>query len=126
MIMFYNISNHPSKYWPSHQLSLAKQMAGEVVDIPFPEVSPHDGATDTYLNAQQFAQEIINRLADGDVVHIMGEHTFMFSLVSFLLEHGVRCVASTTIREVEYTENGEKISHFHFVAFRNYYKPTVD
>ena len=101
-------------------------MAGEVVDIPFPEVSPHDSATETHLKAQQFANEVIDRLAEGDVVHIMGEHTFMFSLVSILLEHGVRCVASTTIREVEYSDNGDKISQFHFVAFRDYYKLSSD
>lgn len=118
--MFYNISNHPSKYWSDHQLSEAHQMAGDVVDIPFPEVSPNDSATETSLKAQQFAQTIIQKLADGDVVHIMGEHTFMFALVSYLLQHGVRCVASTTSREVEYSEKGDKISQFHFVNFRDY------
>lgn len=118
--MFYNISNHPSKYWPQHQLSVAHQMAGEVVDIPFPEVSPYDNSSDIDLKAKQFAQTIIDGLTEGDVVHIMGEHTFMFSLVSFLLKNGVRCVASTTSREVAYSENGDKISQFHFVAFRDY------
>ena len=99
-------------------------MAGEVVDIPFPEVSPRDNATEIYLRAQKFAQDILNKLVDGDVAHIMGEHTFMFSLVSILLKQGVHCVASTTIREVEYSENGDKISQFHFVAFRDYYNPS--
>lgn len=118
--MFYNISNHPSKYWPQHQLSVAHQIAGEVVDIPFPEVSPYDNSSDINLKAKQFAQAIIDGLTDGDVVHIMGEHTFMFALVSYLLQHGVRCVASTTSREVEYNETGDKISQFHFVNFRDY------
>ena len=95
-------------------------MAGEVVDIPFPEVSPHDSALEINLKAKQFAQTIIDGLTDGDVVHIMGEHTFMFALVSYLLQHGVRCVASTTSREVEYNETGDKISQFHFVNFRDY------
>ena len=118
--MFYNISNHPSKYWPQNQLSEAHQIAGEVVDIPFPEVSPYDSATEIHLKAKLFAQAITDRLAEGDVVHIMGEHTFMFSLVSFLLKKGVRCVASTTSREVAYSKNGDKISQFHFVNFRDY------
>lgn len=118
--MFYNISNHPSKYWPQHQLSEAHQMAGEVVDIPFPEVSPYDGSDIITSKAKQFGQELISKLEGGDVVHIMGEHTFMFSLVSYLLQHGVRCVASTTSREVEYNETGDKISQFHFVNFRDY------
>ena len=95
-------------------------MAGEVVDIPFPEVSPNDNASEINLKAKLFAQTIIDRLTEGDVVHIMGEHTFMFALVSYLLQHGVRCVASTTSREVEYNETGDKISQFHFVNFRDY------
>ncbi len=118
--MFYNISNHPSKYWPQHQLSEAHQMAGEVVDIPFPKVAPNDSADEISLKANQFANEIKEKLTDGDVVHIMGEHTFMFALVSNLLRKGVRCVASTTSREVEYQNNGDKVSQFHFVAFRDY------
>lgn len=118
--MFYNISNHPSKYWPQQQLSEAHQIAGEVVDIPFPEISPYDNSLDINLKAKQFAQTIIDGLTEGDVVHIMGEHTFMFSLVLSLLKHGVRCVASTTSREVKYNETGDKISQFHFVSFRDY------
>ncbi len=121
--MFYNISNHPSKFWPDHQISKAKQIAGDVVDIPFPEVSPYDEAEVISSKAKQFGQELINKIESGDVIHIMGEHTFMFALVSYLLEHGVRCVASTTSREVEYNETGDKISQFNFVDFREYYKP---
>lgn len=118
--MFYNISNHPSNYWPQNQLSEAHQIAGEVVDIPFPEVSPYDGSDIITSKAKQFGQELISKLEGGDVIHIMGEHTFMFALVSYLLQHGVRCVASTTHREVEYNETGDKISQFHFVNFRDY------
>lgn len=118
--MFYNISNHPSKYWPQHQLSEAHQMAGEVVDIPFPEVSPYDGSDIITSKAKQFGQELISKLEGGDVVHIMGEHTFTFALVANLLKHGARCVASTTNRIAEYNENGDKVSTFRFVAFRDY------
>ena len=121
--MFYNISNHPSKYWAENQISKAKQIAGDVVDIPFPEISPYDGAEEVSSYAKVFGMELIDKLEDGDVIHIMGEHTFMFALVSYLLEHGVRCVASTTSREVEYNEAGDKISQFHFVDFREYLKP---
>ena len=95
-------------------------MAGEVVNIPFPEVSPYDGAEVISSKAKQFGQELINKIESDDVIHIMGEHTFMFALVSYLLERGVRCVASTTSREVEYNETGDKISQFHFVSFRDY------
>lgn len=121
--MFYNISNHPSKYWSAEQLSLARKMAGDIVDIPFPDVSPYDNAREVSLKAHEFAQELLSSIKDDDIVHVMGEHTFMFALVSALIKYKIRCVASTTERSVTYSPSGDKTSTFHFVAFRNYYNP---
>ena len=50
----------------------------------------------------------------------MGELTFCFSVVQQLKEKGVRCVASTTERVVEETDDNKKVSKFTFVQFREY------
>ena len=38
--MFINYTNHPSVSWGEKQTSEAKKY-GEIVDMPFPNISPH-------------------------------------------------------------------------------------
>ena len=119
--MLYNISNHPSSEWNESQLAAARQLAGEVVDIEFPKISPYDSSEDIASLAQNFAITIAQKMdPEHDIAHVMGEHTFCFMLVNTLLSIGIRCVASTTNRVVNYTIEGDKISQFDFVAFRDY------
>jgi hypothetical protein len=54
-----------------------------------------------------------------DAVHIMGEMTFTFALVNLLKEVGIKCIASTTKRNVEEID-GKHVSTFQFVQFREY------
>ena len=54
------------------------------------------------------------------LVHIMGEMTLTYAIVSRLLKRGVCCMASTTTREVATDTDGNKISVFRFVRFRQY------
>ena len=53
-------------------------------------------------------------------IHIMGEMTLTFALVTELKDLGYTCLASTTERKVEINENGDKVVHFEFVQFREY------
>jgi len=81
----------------------------------------------------QSSEEEISQLADSYVakiismgkpeeitVHIMGEMTFTFTVVTRLKELGIRCVASTTERKTSYNADGTKLSEFSFVRFREY------
>lgn len=119
--MFINFSNHPSSGWLKEQLDAA-QKYGEIVDINFPNINP------------EFTSEMVNNLADEAVatitsygkdiiVHIMGEMTFTYAVVSRLKGLGIKCVASTTKRDpkkVIILPDGTKISDFHFIQFREY------
>lgn len=116
--MFINLTNHPSENWSEEQLAAAHKY-GEIVDIHFPNIEP------------SFTSSMVNSLADDTVstitalgkdivVHIMGEMTFTFAVVSRLKTMNIKCVASTTERNTVITPDGKKISEFKFVQFREY------
>ena len=113
--MLLNLSNHPSASWSPAQLAAA---GGKVVDLAFPQVSP-DG-DEAYI--EQLANDYCNKIEampNIENVHIMGEMTFCYKLITKLKAHNIRCLASTTKRETV-EENGVKISKFNFVRFREY------
>ena len=118
--MLINFSNHPSALWGQKQLEAAREY-GEVKDMPFPKVSPEAGHDEIQALAEHYVAEI-QTLAETHrlVVHVMGEMTFTFLVVSRLKAAGIECVASTTEREAELTADGKKISEFRFVRFRKY------
>lgn len=118
--MLINLSNHPSSKWSKEQTAAAKRQFGKIVDLPFPAVSPE--GDENYI--ADLADECCNKvmeLAGGEpaIVHLMGEMTLSFAIISRLKQSGVPCVASTTERLVkEY--DGHKDVVFQFVRFRNY------
>lgn len=117
--LFLNLSNHPSSTWSDEQLAAARQY-GEVEDMEFPTIGPDadEGAIEAL--AEKYEKRIMTLAKDKRLtVHIMGEMTFIYSLVDRLKRKGIDCVASTTNRQVE-EHDGQKISTFQFVRFRNY------
>lgn len=119
-MLFVNFSNHPSRYWDNKQRE-ASQDYGELIDMPFPQIVPN--ATDEEL--QELSQKYVHRIISlGDpkqiTVHVMGEMTFTYLVVTKLKEIGIRCVASTTERKTVYNSDGTKLSEFSFVKFRKY------
>jgi len=117
--MFVNLSNHPSASWSRKQLKAAMAF-GEVIDIPFPDVSPQMDEQEISLLADDYLQRVRDISPDPCTVHVMGELTFSFVLVNRLQAAGYTCVASTTKRVVEILPDGSKVSKFNFVRFRNY------
>lgn len=116
--MFINLTNHPSSGWSEEQLSAAKKY-GEVVDISFPNIEPYFTSKDINELADE-AVEGVKLLDAHPVVHVMGEMTFTYAVVSRLKVLGITCVASTTERLVKMMPDGKKISEFKFVQFREY------
>ena len=115
--MLLNLSNHPSASWSPAQLAAAGGES-QVIDLPFPTVSP-DG-DEAYI--EQLVNDYYNKIITFQgitAVHIMGEMTFCYKLITKLKAHNIRCLASTTKRETV-EENGVKISKFNFVRFREY------
>lgn len=115
--MFLNLSNHPLALWSPEQLNAASQY-GELKDIPFPDIPP----TATTEEIYQLAQQVICTLplTPSITVHVMGEMTLTYALVSLLKAKGIRCVASTTERLSTLNSDGSKTTFFQFVQFREY------
>lgn len=115
--MFINLSNHPSEGWSEEQLAAAQQY-GEIVDIHFPNIEP--AFTSSMVSSlADITVDTIIALGKDIVVHIMGEMTFTYAVVSRLKALGIKCLASTTERIVT-EQDGKKISEFRFVQFREY------
>ena len=99
----------------------AARSYGDVVDLPFPGVAPDADSQELQPLAQDCVQMILSQgEADNITVHIMGEMTLTFRVVTRLKELGIRCIASTTERKTTYNADGTKLSEFSFVKFREY------
>ena len=117
--IFINFSNHPSSFWEKTQLDAAKKY-GEILDMSFPSISPDADLSTIEEHAEDCIETIINYAKEACVtLHVMGEMTFTFSLVTKALAKGITCVASTSERVVE-EHDGIKTSEFRFVRFREY------
>ena len=106
--MFINFSNHSLSTWTEKQIKAAKEY-GELEEIVFPNINP------------QFTIEQVQMLATDYVAKILTHYPIEnLTVVQQLKEKGVRCVASTTERVVEETDDNKKVSKFTFVQFREY------
>ena len=118
--MFINLSNHPSAGWGQQQLEAAR-LYGEIVDMPFPNVDEQATEAEIMLLADGYLNTIKSKGSAQDLtVHIMGEQTFCYALISKLQKEGIRCVASCTEHDTYFNEQGQKMSTFHFTRFREY------
>lgn len=118
--IFLNLSNHPFADWSEEQKAAAKRY-GEVVEKPFPPIPSDASKEEIEKLAEDIADEIMQAYPDTDLtVHVMGEMTFTYALVSRLKGCGVRCVASCSERVVQELGNGKRISQFQFEQFREY------
>jgi len=115
--MLLNLSNHPSTAWEMKQYQNAVQEFHEVVDMTFPMIDPEANDIDIDLLVENYFTEIKKLIPQA--IHIMGELTFTFRMVTKLKNAGITCIASTTKRNV-IEKDGAKVSRFEFVKFREY------
>lgn len=113
-----NLTNHPSVNWSDTQIQAA-DIYGEIIDMPFPIIDPKMSATEVNELAEEYVDKIQETYGISATVHIMGEMTFTYAVVSRLKALGIKCLASTTERIVT-EQDGKKISEFRFVQFREY------
>lgn len=119
--MLINLSNHPQAFWVGAQKLQANQLYGEIVDVPFPNVSPTASSNDIKEQAEALVLRLTTEYGNSNpTFHIMGEMTFCFHLINKLKAAGYTCIASTTTRAVTYAEDGTKNVQFNFVKFREY------
>jgi len=119
--VFVNLSNHPSSNWSAKQLEAAEAF-GEIMDIPFPSVSSSSTSEEIDKLSEEFVAKVLSLRDNGAVVtvHVMGEMTLTFAIVSRLQKKGVTCVASTSERLVRELGDGKKEIQFCFQQFRQY------
>lgn len=119
--LFINFSNHPFSAWSEEQLAAARS-CGDLVDMAFPAVDPRWGAAEVAEEAERIVRDIREAapVPEATAVHVMGEMTLTFALVSRLRALGYRCLASTTERHVWTDGEGNRVTAFRFVRFREY------
>jgi hypothetical protein len=115
--MLLNLSNHPSQNWTTKQLVTAKNTYGRLLDMRFPNIPPELLGNELDDLVEEYLLAILKDKPKA--VHLMGEMTFTFRLVTRLKAAGIACIASTTNRIVE-ERDGKKIVQFEFVQFRAY------
>lgn len=116
--MLLNISNHPISSWSDKQTEAAKILYGSIQDLPFPHINPTYNEEEIKVIANDYYNRINS--IQPQAIHLMGELTFCFCLLMLLKNKGYKVIASTTTRNISYSETGEKISKFEFVRFREY------
>lgn len=116
--MLINLTNHPLHKWDTEQQKLAESLYGELIDIPFPNVPPD--ADELYIDklANEYLQQILEHKPEA--VHVQGEFTFTYRIVSLLRKKGIKCLASTTNRLMTENPDGSRTYQFRFVRFREY------
>jgi hypothetical protein len=118
--MLINLTNHPSEKWGEEQMNAAISAYNDVIDYPFPSVSPNATEEDINHIAQNTVMDITRKYGLNITIHIMGEFTLCYALIKMFKTNGVRCIASCTERIAKELSNGCKISEFHFIKFREY------
>ncbi len=116
-----NLSNHPSNNWSKKQIQSSFEYFSKIYDLEFPKVDP--SGDENYIEelATKYFEKILELKKEYQhiVVHIMGEMTFCFALITKLKNVNIKCLASTTSRNVLEKENS-KTSVFEFERFRYY------
>jgi len=121
--MLINLSNHPSSKWSVKQSKTAIKKYRQIFDLPFPHISPNATSNQVKKSAETYLKKCLqvqkNNFDKNFAVHVMGELTFTFYIVTLLRSKNIKCIASTTKRIVK-ESNSSKTSIFSFVKFREY------
>ena len=122
--MLLNLSNHPSTRWSDKQKQTAIENYGTIQDMPFPNVPPAATSDEIKILANDYIKQI-RQLAKAEInqpfaVHIMGEMTLIFRIITLLKRSKIVCVASTSERNAIENADGTKTIQFSFSQFRTY------
>ena len=91
--MLINLSNHPTEQWSDKQATTARLQFGELVDMPFPPISPSFSSNEVSDLANDYLQKckkLLEKETPPNAVHLMGETVFCFLLGQLLLKAGIR------------------------------------
>jgi hypothetical protein len=124
MKVLLNCSNHPSSTWSSGQ----KEGWDEIIDIPFPSVSPEWDTNDhayqhTIQTLWRNIVDVIRSRDEGTVyLYLAGEYSVCFEIFVRAKEWLIPVTVPTTRRETAEVKNADgsvtKTSRFEFVRWR--------
>ena len=134
--MFINYTNHPSASWGEKQTDEAKKY-GEIVDMPFLNISPQMTIQELMKLAKEHGDNIIAvvEYEENSAVLCQGESVFTYMLVNYLLNkkfkasrwqsglRNLKIVSAVSERKVIEIAEGnitQKKSEFCFEGFREY------
>ena len=123
--MLLNLSNHPILQWSVKQKAEAEKLYGEVIDLAFPFINPNFTEEEVRSLVLEYYDKVVTffkkrkNLSKANVVLIQGEFVFVFHLVTLLKEANIKCVASTSERDIQQVGR-KKIINFNFIQFREY------
>lgn len=118
--MFVNFTNHPKDHWSREQTE-ASECYGEIVDVPFPAVSPETTSEQVRQEAEVYAEMIMQY--EPEFVLCQGEFCMAYHVARLLKERGIRVGAACSERKSTEitTESGtQKVTLFQFVQYREY------
>jgi hypothetical protein len=118
--MFVNFTNHPKDNWTREQLEASK-CYGEIVDVPFPGVSPESTTEQVRQEAEIYAEKIMQYMPQ--FVLCQGEFCMAYHVTRILKEKEIRVGAACSERKVTEiaTEAGtQKTAFYQFVQYREY------
>lgn len=116
--MLINLSNHPWNEWEEEQKQQALSEFGTVEDMMFPNVPPEATQSKVVKLAEKYVAQVL--CYHQPVVHVMGELSFCFSIVTLLQKKGIPCVVSTSERSSVKNLDNSKTQYFQFCQFRYY------
>lgn len=118
--MFVNFTNHPKDNWTKEQIEASK-CYGEIVDVPFPAVSPNSSSEQVEQEAKVYAEKIIQYTPQ--FVLCQGEFCMAYHVIRLLKEKGIHVGAACSERKVTeiITESEvQKVVCFQFIQYREY------
>lgn len=122
LFMLINYTNHPQQHWSKEQLEAVKY--GEIVDMPFPTVSPYASTEEIQDLAKEESKKILAK-RNGDTpfaVLCQGEFTLTYCLSKILRDNNIDVLCACSERRTSEKLNPDgsvsKNSEFVFVGFR--------
>lgn len=119
--MLINCTNHRLEEWSDEQISAAEQW-GEIIEYPFPDVSPYATSNEVKIRAAEIADDIAGK--NPQAVIVQGEMNMNFAIVSELKKKNICTLAAVSERIVNVLKADDgsiiKTSTFRFAGFREY------
>lgn len=119
--MLINCTNHRLSEWSAEQISAAEKW-GEIMEYPFPDVSPYSTSNEIKIQAAEIADDIACK--NPQAVIVQGEMNMSFAIVSELKKKNICTLAAVSERIVNITKADDgsiiKTSKFRFAGFREY------